>query len=179
MHIKSKNLRAADSPSLLVLLFVSPLVGNLINVLGWCCSYFQHLSAVLSAADIDLGSANGICTSQKLAFFHNFHMSPFEQNASKSILSHDNAILCHSPILHCSPKNKTHIQTPNKGWHPFYEKHFLEENTTRGGLRTQKQNDSKQIWVIIGLFPFRPLPASKVLQPIGGLWNLILGSLVI
>ena len=30
---------------------------------------------------------------------------------------------------------------------------------TRGGLRTQKQNDSKQIRVIIGLFPFRLLPA--------------------
>ena len=49
----------------------------------------------------------------------------------------------------------------------------------KGGPENQKQNDSKQIWVIIGLFPFRPLPASKVLQPIGGLWNLILGSLVI
>ena len=32
----------------------------------------------------------------------------------------------------------------------------------KGGLRTQKQNDSKQIWVIliIGLFLFRLLPAS-------------------
>ena len=29
----------------------------------------------------------------------------------------------------------------------------------KGGLRTQKQNDSKQIRVIIGLFPFRLLPA--------------------
>ena len=31
---------------------------------------------------------------------------------------------------------------------------------TRGGLRTQKQNDSKQIWVIICVFPLRLLPAS-------------------
>ena len=38
-------------------------------------------------------------------------------------------------------------------------KHKKLDDKTRGGLRTQKQNDSKQIRVIIGLFPFRLLPA--------------------
>ena len=64
-------------------------------------------------------------------------------------------VLKHPNQLKPPKSSKSLIKTPHGSAHKWTKK-------TRGGLRTQKQNDSKQIWVIliIGLFLFRLLPAS-------------------